>query len=159
MQLCVKQAIRLILLNKIFELLSYSLITCQQAPSKVGKKFGERASGSQRVVTPRAKRAGRGGACRHYGPYDPTTATATWDFFTSGCVLRMSRFLRRRCPFPRGRREVLFDVVRKRGINQTEAWQRNQGKNETLGLNLKKISLYDMSETNRAWSLLYTTTN
>ena len=95
----------------------------------------------------------------HYGPYDPTTATATWDFFTSGCVLRMSRFLRRQCPFPHGRREALFDVVRKRGINQTEAWQRNQGKNETLRLNLKKISLYDMSETNRAWSLLYTTTN
>ena len=71
----------------------------------------------------------------------------------------MSRFLRRRCPFPRGRREALFDVVRKRGINQTEAWQRNQGRNETLRLNLKKISLYDMSETKRAWSLLYTTTN
>ena len=98
-------------------------------------------------------------ALAYYGPYDPTTATATWDFFTSGCVLRMSIFLRRRYPFPRGRREALFDVVRKRGINQTEAWQRNQGKNETLRLNLKKISLYDMSETNRAWSLLYTTTN
>ena len=49
------------------------------------------------------------------GPYDPTTATATWDFFTSGYVLRMSRFLRRRCPFTRGRLEALFDVVRKRG--------------------------------------------
>ena len=41
-------------------------IACWQASSEVGKKFGERASGSQSVVTPRAKRVGRGGACRQY---------------------------------------------------------------------------------------------
>ena len=41
------------------------LVACEQAPSKGRKKFGERASGSQSVVTPRAKRVGRGGACRH----------------------------------------------------------------------------------------------
>ena len=35
-------------------------LACEQAPSKGGKKFGERASGSQSVVTPRAKRVGRG---------------------------------------------------------------------------------------------------
>ena len=41
------------------------MIACEQALSEVGKKFGERASGSRSVVTPRAKRVGRGGACRH----------------------------------------------------------------------------------------------
>ena len=40
-------------------------VACEQAPSEVGKKFGEWASGSQSVVTPRAKQVGRGGACRH----------------------------------------------------------------------------------------------
>ena len=38
---------------------SFSTVACEQAPSKGGKKFGERASGSQSVVTPRAKRVGR----------------------------------------------------------------------------------------------------
>jgi len=62
-------------------------------------------------------------------------------FFTSGCVLRMSRFLRRRFPFTRGR-QALFDVVRKRGTslpNLVLPWQKNCGKYETLRLNLKKI--------------------
>ena len=71
-----------------------------------------------------------------------------WDFFTSCCLPGMSRFLRRQCPFTHGRQEALFDVVRKREINQTQAWQRNQRKNETLRLNLKKISLYEMSDFN-----------
>ena len=42
---------------------------------------------------------------------------------------------------------------------KTQLWQMNQGKNETLRLNLKNTSLFEISETNRAWSLLYTTTN
>ena len=48
-----------------------SEVACEQAPSEGRKKFGERkrdsvceASGS-RSVNPRAKRVGRGGACRH----------------------------------------------------------------------------------------------
>ena len=51
----------------------------------------------------------------YQGPYDSTTATATWVIFTSGRVLRISRFLRRRFPFTRGRQQALFDVVGKRG--------------------------------------------
>ena len=39
-----------------------SLLACEQAPSEVGKKI-RRESWS--VVTPRAKRVGCGGACRH----------------------------------------------------------------------------------------------
>ena len=69
----------------------------------------------------------------------------------------MSRFLRRRFPFTRGRQQALFDIVRKRGTNWALTWQRNQRKNETFRLNLKEISfvvrcLYD--ETNRAWIAL-----
>ena len=52
---------------------------------------------------------------RQYRPYDSTTATATWVIFTSGRVLRMSRFLSRRSPFTRGRQQALFDVEGKRG--------------------------------------------
>ena len=37
---------------------------CEKAPSEVGKKI-RRASGSRSVVTPGAKRVGRGGACRY----------------------------------------------------------------------------------------------
>ena len=40
-------------------------------------------------------------------------------FFTSGRVLRISRFLRRRSPAARGRQQALFDVVGKRGATSS----------------------------------------
>ena len=58
-------AIRATLLRASVEFSAHKMLACEQAPSKGGKKFGERVSGSQSIVTPRAKRVGRGGACRH----------------------------------------------------------------------------------------------
>ena len=45
------------------------VLACEQAPSKGGKKFGERASGSQSIVTPRAKRTPSSPDCSRLIPF------------------------------------------------------------------------------------------
>ena len=53
-------------------------------------------------------------------------------FFTSGCVLRMSIFLRRRFPFTRGRQQALFDVALYENVGLLCLTGPNRGKRITV---------------------------